>query len=247
MTEQQTQTPTLVEGDVRALSEPDRTTDDVVILGENNYEKKDVTTDDVVIRGDNSYEGNPYVSENSGFSDEHLKLAIARELDLFDKWLDLKVKDELMVQLYRAAEDKAVNVHDIAGLLESLIKDERDSRLQSALKIDRFDIPQAQLNPRPTGISGEYSRADLELLDFQYSMQVALVDELAQLTPDNQEGYMVMAHTYIERLIDSARQDVSVLKSEQGGLFETASITESGKTMDQIVEELTRAARQLAL
>lgn len=246
MTEANGRTLTLMGRDALDPKEPVKT-DDICIRGEDLYTEPTTATDtdgSTIVRGTDTYNDS---DEARRFDDESREKAVKSELTYFANWLDIKVKDELMVQVTKNGEDATVDVSRVASLLEFLIKDEHDSRFNSAYRIGYIEIPRAYGRIDPTGRAFEYSVEDIDMLDWHYQLQCDLVDGVSAIQQASQEGYLPMAEEYVARLLPVAREELRTLRAQQAEEDDPQTDTGTLELLhEQVVEHLTLEAKQYA-
>jgi len=264
MTEQAVHAQTLTaERDANApRPEPDPTTEDVVVLGENFYTANPDRTNDsdddgeTIVRGTDAYDEPDTDTNDDGetivrgtdiyeevFDDERLGKAVDSELRGFYALLDLKVKDELMVQLASKGET-GINVARVGSLLQSLLHQEQNLHLQNALRIEGEYLPKARLNMEPARGVSDFSIRDVEQLNWHYDLQSELVERLVALAPSTPEEYAQMGSEYTARLLPEAQEAVRQLRRDQ----EEAQVEafKEQLAVDDAVAKLTEFARELA-
>lgn len=172
--------------------------------------------------------------------------AVAQELEFFDKWLDLKVKDELTVQLYKGATEHTIDLDRIQQLVCSLIEDERSKRQNRANKITKHAIPQAQTTENPVGRNDHYSQYDLGMLHFQHTVDSEIERIMGELLPHSTEVGLEMAASIVECLLPHAKEAVRDLRLEQEQEAIVVTPVSAALSYEDVVEELTNDARALA-
>jgi|GEM_PF-2189742 len=142
-------------------------------------------------------------------SEERLDRMFATAKKELDTWLLFRVKNELVVQLYRnRMHGQPLSMSDVEVVLQKEITLERDTHFQTAFRIESEDIPQARLRELPEGVY-KYSKCDVDMLWDWEETHTRMV-EYIQTIEQSGEGWLSdMAGHYVARAYDIAEDEVN--------------------------------------
>lgn len=227
MTEQFTNTQALAERDV--LSVPRPTTDEVIILGEDTYETPAEAQA-------NATEADTPTAENQAY------LSTVQELD---SWLVMKVKNELVAQVFKGGiEDGAVNISNVASMLQKEIMLEKDKHFQAAIYLENDVIPHAGLRLQANLVSSApytYWKNDITNLWNRVEVHQQMVSYVEKLEQTGNDWAYDLSENYIIRTRNEAREEALSILLQQKEELELRK-----KADDDRIAKLEGAIEQLA-
>ena len=231
-TEQAIRTQTLIEHEALIPIEPDHVEDHEI--DDDNGRR--------IVRGDNAYTTAPEAVKPT--YDEYLDLAVQSELKGFVSWLNFKIKNELILQIYKDGAD-SISIANVAASLQSLFQNEQLMRNATALELDQSRIPDA--SPREELVATGRTEVAKEDLEMYHIVQIEMADQVAAMEPKNKDDYFMMAAEYVNRLLADAKEEVRKIKLEQGDTRSEAQEAQEYEALHaQVVAHLTLEAKEFA-
>jgi hypothetical protein len=205
---------------VYAEAKPELTTADVIILGEDNVEQQTPTQ-------------------------EQVERYVGKELSLVDSWLQLKVKNELVVQLYRGLEnvDFEIDTKAVGDVISSELTHEREKNLDQALHVHTL-IPYAAINAETPNGPDEYGHRDVQNLQRRIDVHHNVIDHIKAIEATGEDGLKELAVNYIEQTKDQARNEVIGVLMQQKKELEVSDQTNTLR-IKQLEAALEQANEQI--
>jgi hypothetical protein len=160
------------------------------------------TTDEVIIRGEDVY------LEKPKEYDEMVMIGVESEYKKFEDWLTWRVKNELIVQVYRGIEtsDAQFNVTSVQAVLRKEISHQRDTHMQLAAHLDTVVIPLASMRPEPDHTEAHWIK-DVPNLETRSDIHFQVSELIAGLDGLSNDALYDLAEAYIKNGHVEARGD----------------------------------------
>ena len=181
------------------LSEPRTNTNDRIILGENSAAEHEVPKKD---------------------TEEILAQATLSEFRDLDGWLALKVKSELVTQIYTnlGSEDEGINIADTQDVLSKELALEKLKNLKQAKSLEDM-IPTVVMKQRSLRGGTDYSVKDIDNLQMRIHIHHEVVTLIDALESTGDEGLYNLAETYIKQTqLDAQNQVLNILNQQKAEL-----------------------------
>ncbi len=214
------------------------------------------TTDEIIIRGTDTYApAEPEAEEDS--HEDRVKALFEQEKIDFHTLLDFKIKKELVAQLFKDQPDYipkgAVNLVDVQEMLSSHITQAIESNSHQANYIDMVSIPKARTRYETPvkDIPGDiaYLVKDIPTLEAREDSYIAMAEYLTDYLPEGDEKLFRLTEEYVLRLLPDARAEaVDILKQqlEEEKRRAELAIKELESTIGILSAELTDARSEVS-
>jgi len=204
--------------------------------------------------------------ENKGESAEErydrlVETGFLHERYSFERWIDFKVKNELITQIFKniATRDAPINIASVASLIEAEMTSEKDKHSQGAAHLEYSVLPEAHKHSSPIHTNEfAYSERDTESLTARVDIHLKMVEHIEENQPKDAEAYHSLAERKIHEQFRSAQTEViSILEEQKRTLEYKQQVLEhekhdlklQGEVLEAIIttlhDELTETKGQL--
>lgn len=150
--------------------------------------------------------------------DRLVETGLLHERYSFDRWIDFKVKNELITQIFKniAKRDAPINIASVAALIEAETTSEKDKHAQGAAHLEYNALPAAHMHTTPTYSSEfSYSERDIESLTARVDIHLGMVEHIEAHQPRSTDEYFALAERKIEEQYRTAQAEVISILEEQ--------------------------------
>lgn len=185
---------------------------------------------DVIIRSENAtseqYGDTP---EDQPAHEERVNEGTTVELDALDSWLEFKVRNELVAQIFKDdVDDGLVNIVDVARIITAEIELERKKHEMSVTHIRTVVIPRAQKRNEPIfSDSTAYWKKDLDNLEARATIHQDMVGYIQGIQGTGEDGLHSLAEEYIGRTLTEARDEALAILVAQKQSLEAQKVDDT--------------------
>lgn len=175
----------------------------------------DPTTEDVVIQSEN-FIATPETKESR--YDEQVKSHFTQSYNEYTVWLDRKVKNELLDQIFspHPGSEGAINLASVWNVIHDVATEELNNNFQTATYLENEVVPVAETRTDTVfGDASYYIKSDVEALWVRIDAHLAMVEALSATQPVGEAAQLEVAETMIRRLLSEARDEAIVILKEQ--------------------------------
>lgn len=141
--------------------------------------------------------------------------AVECEIERFKSFVDIRVKDYLMVNMAKGGFNAPINIDEVTKLVGLLIEVESQRRIDDQVRIDTIEIPAANTRIGPADHASSFTQEDIPMLKWQSSLQKEVsrrLTALFDLAPGEQRR---MVEGLIEDLIEEAEGDLRSIMADR--------------------------------
>lgn len=183
----------------------------------------------------------------------HVNEGTTVALDALDAWLEFKVRNELVAQIFKNEVDEGlVNIADVTRVISAEMELEREKHQMSVTHIRTVVIPRAEKRNQPTfSDSTAYWKKDLDNLEARATIHQDMVGYIHAIQNTGEDALHSLAEEYIGRTITEARDEALAILVEQKQSLEaqntedTERIAALEETIRMLQAELADATQQI--
>jgi len=195
--------PTLIRGESSALEPSPLKTEDIIIPSSNTYveqlvQKEVEETEEEKARKAQELEA------------EIIQNAIDSETQALDGWLAFKVKNELLVQIYKAAtagEDNDIDVNEIQKVVVSELATVKNENLTQADHLHDI-MPAIAVRRGPARDGNDYFEKDIDNMERRITVHYGVVEYIDALEAAGDEDILDLTQSIIEQNELTVRKEV---------------------------------------
>ena len=185
---------------------------------------------DVIIRSENSYEEaasdahEVATTEVEVTREGRVDEGTAVELTALDSWIEFKVRNELVAQIFKSeVDDGLVNIADVATIITTEFEAERKKHEMNVARIRTTVIPRAELRTEPIfNDSTAYWTKDIDNLVIRADIHQDMIGYIEGIQATGEDGLYSLAEEYISRTVTEARDEALAILLTQKQSLEAA-------------------------
>ena len=183
-----------------------------------------------ITRGDNVTNLN---EARQNYSPE-IQAAVASEISELESWLSVKVKNELVAQIYTSVgnEESGINITSIKETLASELAAEKAKNLnQAAFLYSRIPLASARKELNPTSVH-DYGVKDVAILQRRIDVHREVITTIKAVESTGDQGLYDLAEVYVQEVQLEARDEVLSILNQQKKELEVRNTSNEAKIVE---------------
>jgi len=207
--------PTLIRGESSALEPKPLKTEDIIIPSSNTYVEQ-------LVRQEVEETEEEKAQKAQELEAEIIQNAIDSKTQALDGWLAFKVKNELLVQIYKAAgEDNDIDVNKIQEVVVSELATVKNENLAQAEHLHDI-MPAIAVRRGPARGGNDYFDQDIDNMERRITVHYGVVEYIDALEAAGDEDILDLTQSMIEQHELKVRKEVLKIFVQQKKELENA-------------------------
>jgi len=207
--------PTLIRGESSALEPKPLKTEDIIIPSSNTYVEQ-------LVQQEVEETEEEKAQKAQELEAEIIQNAIDSKTQALDGWLAFKVKNELLVQIYKAAgEDNDIDVNEIQKVVVSELATVKNENLAQAEHLHDI-MPAIAVRRGPARGGNDYFDQDIDNMERRITVHYGVVEYIDALEAAGDEDILDLTQSMIEQHELKVRKEVLKIFVQQKKELENA-------------------------